>query len=61
LMQKQNFYFAVILYSTFALAAVRFVGVSSWAKIWIVACLDTKPQCLFYFLKRNLFRCCRRN
>jgi chitin synthase len=29
LMQKQNFYFAVILYSTFALAAVRFVGVSS--------------------------------
>jgi len=26
--QKQNFYFAIILYSTFALSAVRFTGVS---------------------------------
>jgi len=43
LMKKQNTYFAVILYSTFALAMVRFMG------------------CLFYFFKRNLFRCCRRN
>ncbi|KAH7916086.1 glycosyltransferase family 2 protein [Hygrophoropsis aurantiaca] len=40
---KQNFYFAVILYSTFGLAAVRFMG------------------CLFYWFRRNLFRCCRRN
>jgi chitin synthase len=40
---KQNTYFAVILYSTFALAMVRFIG------------------CLYYFFKRNLFRCCRRN
>jgi chitin synthase len=40
---KQNIYFAVILYSTFGLAAVRFTG------------------CLFYWFKRNLFRCCRRN
>ncbi|KAJ6484988.1 glycosyltransferase family 2 protein [Mycena vitilis] len=40
---KQNVYFAIILYSTFGLALVRFAG------------------CLFYFFKRNLFRCCRRN
>ncbi|KAI0729316.1 glycosyltransferase family 2 protein [Fomitopsis betulina] len=43
LRKKQNMYFAVILYSTFGLAAVRFTG------------------CLYYFFKRNLFRCCRRN
>ncbi|KAJ6539311.1 glycosyltransferase family 2 protein [Mycena capillaripes] len=43
LQARQNDYFAVILYSTFALALVRFAG------------------CLFYFFKRNLFRCCRRN
>ncbi|EMD40851.1 glycosyltransferase family 2 protein [Gelatoporia subvermispora B] len=43
LRRKQNIYFAVILYSTFGLALVRFAG------------------CLFYFFKRNLFRCCRRN
>lgn len=43
LQTKQNTYFAVILYSTFALAAVRFTG------------------CLFYWFRRNLFRCCRRN
>ncbi|PBK69723.1 glycosyltransferase family 2 protein [Armillaria solidipes] len=40
---KQNTYFAIILYSTFGLSLVRFIG------------------CLFYFFKRNLFRCCRRN
>jgi len=40
---KQNIYFAVILYSTFGLAAVRFIG------------------CLWYWFKRNFFRCCRRN
>jgi len=43
LQTKQNIYFAVILYSTFGLAAVRFTG------------------CLWYWFKRNLFRCCRRN
>lgn len=43
LQTKQNTYFAVILYSTFVLAAVRFTG------------------CLFYWFRRNLFRCCRRN
>lgn len=36
LRQKQNIYFAVILYSTFGLAFVRFVGVSDW----IVQVLD---------------------
>jgi len=40
---RQNTYFAIILYSTFGLSLVRFIG------------------CLFYFFKRNLFRCCRRN
>ncbi|KAJ7228697.1 glycosyltransferase family 2 protein [Mycena pura] len=43
LIHKQNVYFSIILYSTFGLALVRFIG------------------CLFYFFKRNLFRCCRRN
>ncbi|EJD48602.1 putativechitin synthase [Auricularia subglabra TFB-10046 SS5] len=40
---KQNTYFSVILWSTFGLSLVRFIG------------------CLYYFFKRNLFRCCRRN
>ncbi|KAH8106018.1 glycosyltransferase family 2 protein [Cristinia sonorae] len=43
LRKKQNFYFSLILFSTFGLALVRFLG------------------CLWYFGKRNLFRCCRRN
>ncbi|RDX53649.1 chitin synthase [Lentinus brumalis] len=41
--KRQNIYFAVILYSTFGLALVKFIG------------------CLFYWFRRNLFRCCRRN
>jgi len=40
---KQNIYFSIILWSTFGLAMVRFIG------------------CVYYFFKRNLFRCCRRN
>ncbi|EKM80319.1 hypothetical protein AGABI1DRAFT_113517 [Agaricus bisporus var. burnettii JB137-S8] len=43
LQKRQSTYFAIILYSTFGLAMVRFIG------------------CLFYFFKRNLFRCCRKN
>ncbi|KAF5364984.1 hypothetical protein D9758_008079 [Tetrapyrgos nigripes] len=39
---KRNNYFAVILYSTFALAVIRLIG------------------CLFYWFRRNLFKCCRR-
>ncbi|KAJ2931569.1 hypothetical protein H1R20_g5411, partial [Candolleomyces eurysporus] len=42
LQKKQSTYFAIILYSTFVLALIRFLG------------------CLFYFFKRNLFRCFRR-
>jgi chitin synthase len=62
LRNKQNFYFAVILYSTFGLSMVRFIGVSflldsSWEKRTEMISV----QCLFYFLKRNLFRWCRRN
>jgi chitin synthase len=43
LRKKQNIYFAFILYATFGLSAVRFIG------------------CLFYFFKRNLFRCFRKS
>ncbi|KAH9077145.1 chitin synthase [Lactarius deliciosus] len=43
LRKKQNTYFAFILFSTFGLSLVRFIG------------------CLWYFFKRNLFRCCRRS
>lgn len=43
LRKKQNIYFAFILFSTFALSLVRFIG------------------CLWYFFKRNLFRCFRRS
>ncbi|CAE6439438.1 unnamed protein product [Rhizoctonia solani] len=39
----QNTYFRVILWCTFGLSMVRFIG------------------CLYYFLRRNLFRMCRRN
>ena len=64
LQSKQQIYFAVILYSTFGLALVRFIGVSF---IHFYCCvvprnsLLTTPQCLWFFFKRNLFRCCRRN
>jgi len=43
LQKKQSIYFAIILYSTFGLAAVRFTG------------------CLWYFFKRNIFRCFRKS
>lgn len=41
--QKQSTYFTFILWSTFGLSMVRFIG------------------CLYYFIRRNLFRMCRRN
>jgi len=60
LASKQNLYFSIILYSTFALAAVRFMGVCDVPEPWHP--ITEQPfQCLFYFFKRNLFRCCRRN
>ncbi|KIY50220.1 putativechitin synthase [Fistulina hepatica ATCC 64428] len=40
---RRSRYFSVLLYSTFALSLVRFIGF------------------MFYWLRRNLFRCCRRN
>ncbi|KAI9001377.1 glycosyltransferase family 2 protein [Trametes punicea] len=43
LVSRQNSYFTFILFATFGLALVKFIG------------------CLFYWFKRNLFRCCRRN
>ncbi|KZO91398.1 glycosyltransferase family 2 protein [Calocera viscosa TUFC12733] len=43
LQSKQHIYFAVILWTTFGLSFVRFLG------------------CVFYWVKRNLFRMCRRN
>jgi hypothetical protein len=61
LMKKQNVYFAIILYSTFGLALVRFTGVCFRCSLSLPKCLSRGPQCLFYFFKRNLFRCCRRN
>lgn len=62
LRKKQSFYFAIILYSTFGLAAVRFTGVCGF-----YFSLSSLPQgicpiqCLWYFFKRNLFRCFRKS
>jgi len=65
LRSKQNLYFAIILYSTFGLSMVRFIGVSfGLADLLSVEkiaedCLYF--QCVYYWLRRNLFRCCRKN
>lgn len=62
LRDKQNTYFGFILYATFGLAAVRFIGVRR--SLSRSSHLDANPsfsQCVFYFFKRNLFRFCRRN
>ncbi len=57
---KRNNFFAFILYSTFALAFVRLVGVSSrdvcFSSSWCAKVL----QCLWYWFGRNLGKCCRR-
>ena len=60
---KQNIYFAVILYSTFALSVVRFAGVRHHLPLFSFqrSNICQSLQCLFYFFKRNLFRCCRRS
>ena len=57
---KQNTYFAIILYSTFGLSLVRFIGVRDLSIEWF-DCTNDCSQCLWYFFKRNLFRCCRRS
>jgi chitin synthase len=59
LQTKQTTYFNVILYSTFGLAAVRFIGVRVY--VYSQNLLLIAVQCLFYWFKRNLFRFCRRN
>lgn len=62
LQQRQNIYFAVILYSTFGLALVKFIGVSGRCCRKRFELLTLRSlQCLFYWFRRNLFRCCRRN
>jgi chitin synthase len=61
LRKKQNIYFAFILYSTFGLSAVRFVGVSGFLFLRFCSESNGVTQCLWYFFKRNLFRCCRRS
>jgi chitin synthase len=61
LQKRQSTYFAVILYSTFGLALVRFLGVSVCQLLPLPMILTGFSQCLYYFFKRNLFRCCRRN
>jgi chitin synthase len=62
---KQNLYFAVILYSTFGLSMVRFIGVSFSFTRLLPLRKGTNSgfyfQCLYYWLRRNLFRWCRRN
>lgn len=44
LVARQNTYFAIILYSTFGLAAVKFAGVSS-SDQFIRECKETDPRC----------------
>lgn len=63
LRNKENFYFKVILWSTFGLSSVRFIGVCqicSSDSCMLLICLGFF-QCLYYFFRRNLFRWCRRN
>jgi chitin synthase len=62
LRKRQNLYFTIILYSTFGLSLVRFIGVSKCAKQSRVLYLTWfSLQCLYYWFRRNLFRFCRRN
>lgn len=61
LQSKQQTYFAIILYSTFGLAMVRFIGVSLKLFVPLSSSTNSIRQCLFYFFKRNLFRLCRRS
>ena len=62
LRNKQSFYFSVILYSTFALAMVRFIGVRPLFSLsWWLILLTMGYQCLFYWFRRNMFRFCRRS
>ena len=65
LRSKQNLYFAIILYSTFGLSLIRFIGVSFGLARLLPPRKETKGhlrfQCLYYWFRRNLFRFCRKN
>jgi len=65
LRSKQNLYFAIILYSTFGLSMVRFIGVSfDFIRLLPPGEMSEDRfhfQCLYYWFRRNLFRWCRRN
>ena len=60
---RQNAYFTFILWATFGLSAVRFLGVRACVNLTRTTEFDANTvivQCLWYFFKRNLFRLCRR-
>ncbi len=62
LQAKEHKYFTFILYSTFGLSVVRFIGVSP--PIYMVYASRTNRglmQCVYYLVKRNLFRFFRRS
>jgi len=64
LRSKQNLYFAIILYSTFGLSLVRFIGVSFGSARFSPGKRAKGHfyfQCLYYWFRRNLFRWCRKN
>jgi len=55
LQQKQSFYFAVILYSTFALAAVRFTGVGVYVLVaWMKLMFVRHPPVRILFPQKEL-------
>ncbi len=63
LQSKQQLYFAVILYSTFVLALVRFLGVSRFC---IYFTINLESDCVGYSVystssSANLFRLCRKS
>lgn len=62
LQEKEHKYFTFILYSTFGLSLVRFIGVSP--SVCSVSASRTNhgmAQCIYYLIKRNLFSFFRRN
>jgi chitin synthase len=54
LQKKQNIYFAIILYSTFGLAAVRFVGVCCFRTSLRFVRTDTFPVCVLLLEAESL-------
>ena len=57
LMAKQSTYFAIVLYSTFALSLIRFIGVRAKRFYPHEILTDIlRLQCLYYLFKRGLFQ-----